>query len=104
MARKNEPTHEPFGRKFFGDLFGGSNHTPREEKVLEYVIHRIENGAHLRDVLEEDYVRRNCSQGEIDEIENDPRLVHAARKSMEHVFSSGDLDPTAVFSVVDPHA
>lgn len=93
MARKTEPGTEPFHRKIFGDLFGGSHHTPREDRVREYVIHRIENGAHLRDVLEEDYVRRNCSQGEIDEIENDPRLVHAARESMERTFSSGDLNP-----------
>ncbi len=91
MARKNESIHEPDHGKIFGDLFGGSNHTPREDKVLEYVIHRIENGAHLGDVLEEDYVRRNCSQGEIDSIESDPRLVHAARESMEHAFSSGEL-------------
>lgn len=93
MARKHEPTHEPLHRKFFGDLFGVSNHTQREDKVLEHVIHRVEHGAHLTDILEEDYVRRNCSRGEIDRIENDPRLVHAARESMEHAFSSGELDP-----------
>ena len=89
MAKKDEL----FSKKFVEDLFGGSNHTLSEDRVREYVIHRVKNGAHLGDVLEEDYVRRNCSQGQIDEIENDPRLVHAAREGMEQTFSSGELDP-----------
>lgn len=89
MAKKDEP----FSKKIVEDLFGGSNHTPQEDKVREYLIHRIKGGAHLGTVLEEDYVRRNCSQATIDKIERDPRLVHAARESMEHTFSSGELDP-----------
>jgi hypothetical protein len=39
-------------------------------------------------------VRRNCSQGEIDEIVMNPELVHHCREHLEHVFASGELDPT----------
>jgi hypothetical protein len=44
----------------------------REEKVLRYINHRIDADADLRDVLQEPYVRRNCSQEEIDEILRNP--------------------------------
>ena len=74
-------------------LFAGSSHNAREERALEYVIHRIENGGHLEDVVQEPYVQRNCSQSEIDDVINNPRLVHAARESMAKTFSSGELDP-----------
>jgi hypothetical protein len=33
-------------------------------------------------------VRRNCSQGEIDEVVMNPELVHHCR---EHMFASGEL-------------
>ena len=33
-------------------------HADRERKVLDYIIHRVGDGAHLRDVLQEEYVRR----------------------------------------------
>ncbi len=89
MAKKDEP----FSKRFVESLFGSSSHALPEDEVREYIIHRISNGAHLRDVLEEDYVRRNCSQAAIDKIEMDPRLVHAARENMERTFNSGELDP-----------
>jgi hypothetical protein len=43
--------------------------------------------------VQEDYVRRNCTQAEIDEIVNAPELVHACRERMEEAFRSGELDP-----------
>jgi hypothetical protein len=51
-----------------------------------------EDGA-FHDVLEEPYVRRNCSQEEIDEIRSHPELVRACREHLEDTFSSGELDP-----------
>jgi len=44
-------------------------------------------------VLEEPYVRRNCSQVEIDEIQSTPELVHACREHLEQTFRSEELDP-----------
>lgn len=74
----------------------GRAHGPRaerEEKVLRYIVHRLDEDAHLRDVLEETYVRRHCTQEMVDEIIRNPELVHACREHLERVFGSGELDP-----------
>lgn len=76
-------------RIFFGDQGG----TARERKVLEYVVHRVGDGANLRDVLGEEYVRRNASPQEVEQILENPKLVEAAREAMGEDFSSGKLDP-----------
>ncbi len=78
-------------QSFWEYLFVGSPHGEREEKVLQYVVHRIKAGAHLRDVVEEEYVRRNASREEVDEVICNPELVHAARASMESTFNSEEL-------------
>ena len=64
-----------------------------EEKVHQYIIHRIDEDAGLQEVLQGPYVRRNCSQAEIDEIASSADLVHAARKHLERTFRSGELAP-----------
>ena len=78
-----------FSRFFFGD----PSRAEREERVLQYVIHRISEDAPFHRVLEEPYVRRNCSQIEIDEISSNPDLVRACREHLEETFRSGELDP-----------
>jgi hypothetical protein len=70
-------------QSLWNHLFFGSEHDEREEKVLTYIVHRVKAGAHLREVEEEEYVRRNTSREEVDELICDPELVHAARKHME---------------------
>jgi hypothetical protein len=81
-------------RSLWGDLFLSSPaQVEHEEKVLHYIIHRIDQGAGLREALREPYVRRNCSQAEIDEIASSAELVHACRKHLEQTFRSGELDP-----------
>ena len=80
-------------RSFWNRLFGGSRSSAREEKILRYIIHRIEKGAKLGEVVQEDYVRRNATSEEVKQICSNPRLVAAARESLGHDFSSGDLDP-----------
>ena len=82
--------HSLFGRFFFG---GNPSRAEREEKILRYIIHRIDEDAHFHEVLEEPYVRRNCSQEEIDEIRSNPELVQACREHLEQTFRSGELDP-----------
>ena len=82
--------HSVFGQFFFG---GNPSRAEREEKVLRYVIHRLNEDADFHEVLQEDYVQRNCSQAEIDEIQGNPELIHAAREHMEHAFRSGEFDP-----------
>ena len=54
------PEQQPFWER----LMFGREHGPRaerEEKVLQYIIHRVDADAELHDVLQESYVRRNCS-------------------------------------------
>lgn len=77
----------------FGNLFSGPGHSRREEKVREYIGHRLSHGAHLEEVLREEYVRRHCSQEEIDAIVRDPRLIREDRESLHRLFESGEMDP-----------
>jgi hypothetical protein len=81
-------------RSFWDRLFSTHQPSQREERVVEYIIHRLGDGAHFADVLQEEYVRRNASSREIEEISSDPRLVEAAREHLNQDFDSGDLDPT----------
>jgi hypothetical protein len=82
--------HSLLGQFFFG---GNLSRAQREEKVLRYIIHRIDEDADLHEVLKEPYVQRNCSQDEIDEIRTNPELVHACREHLEEAFRSGELEP-----------
>src|SRR5829696_6884810 len=53
---------------FWDTLIGGTGEGPeaqRKEKVLRYIVHRLKSEASLREVLQEEYVRRNCTQPEI---------------------------------------
>ncbi len=78
---------------FWSRLFGSQGPSARERRLLEYIVHRLNEGANLHDVAEEEYVRRNASQSQIDEILSNPKVVEAARERMQEDFSSGDLDP-----------
>ena len=93
MPKRNDSVREPVFVKLFGNLFGGSGRVSQEDKVRQYVAHRLGHGAHLAQVIHEEYVRRNCSEEEINEIIRDPRLVHDDRLSLQRLFESGELDP-----------
>jgi len=80
-------------RSFWDRLFGTSTRSGRQDKVLEYVVHRIEDGANLREVLQEEYVRRNATAEEVQSILENPRLIEAAGEQLREDFSSGKLDP-----------
>ncbi|MDQ4106538.1 MAG: hypothetical protein M3157_05115, partial [Actinomycetota bacterium] len=73
-------------RGFWARLFGSRGPSVRERRVLEYIVHRLNEGASLHDVAQEEYVRRNASQGQIDEILSNPKIVEAARERMEQEF------------------
>ena len=68
-------------------------HLDQRRRVLEYIIHRLGDGAHFRDVMQEEYVRRNLSPEEVEDILQNPQLVEGVRKKLEEYFSSGQLDP-----------
>lgn len=71
-----------FWNRVWQRLFGGSRHSPRQEKVFSYIISRLDSGARLEDVVEEEYVRRQASPQEVERILGDPEIVEAARKRM----------------------
>lgn len=76
-----------------GKLMFGDEHSESEEKVLEYVTHRLKDGALLKDVLQEEYVVRNSTQAERDKIRQDPQLGQEAREGLEQYFESDELEP-----------
>lgn len=80
-------------KSFWARIFGSPGESAREQRVLEYIVHRINEGATLEDITEEEYVRRNASRGQIDDILSNPKIVEAAREKMQDAFESGDLDP-----------
>ena len=85
MAEENQ--------SFWRMLFSGWDRTEQKRMVLEYVCHRVGGGAHLGDVMQEGYVRRNASADEIQNILDNPRLIQTAHEKMSNDFSSGNLDP-----------
>ena len=84
MAAKNQSFREL--------LLSGRGDTERERKVLEYICHRVGNGVHFREVMQEAYVRRNTSPEEVRNILDNPRVVEAAHEKMRDDFSSGYLN------------
>ena len=80
-------------RSFLDLLFGAQNHSERQSKVLRHVIHRMGEGARLHDVMGEEYVLRNLTGYEIEQIITNPELIHASREQLEKAFASGELDP-----------
>jgi hypothetical protein len=85
---------QTFWDRFFGGrLSGGNYQEERERRVIEYIIHRIGEGARLGDVVQEEYVRRHASPDEVRDILDSPELIEAAHEKLREDFSSGRLDP-----------
>jgi hypothetical protein len=81
-------------RNFWDRVFGSQHQSAREKRVMDYIVRRLDDGANLREIVEEEYVRRNASSQEVEEILAKPELIGAAREHLEQDFSSGELDPT----------
>ena len=80
-------------RSFWDRLFSIEYHSAREQRVNEYITHRLHDGASLQEILEEEYVRRNASPVEVEEICSKPELVQDVREHMGQYFHSEELDP-----------
>ena len=81
-----------FWQRFFGGR-GGSSLSQRQQKVLEYIIQRMGQDAPLREIVQEEYVRRNSSQAEVERIVASPEFIEAARLQMGESFRSDELRP-----------
>ena len=84
-------------KSLWSRLFGGPRRSAREEKVLGYVLHRLEGGAPLQKVVEDEYVRRMATEDEVRRMLADPRVVEGARGRMRD-----DLNPGSVSSGRSP--
>jgi nucleotide-binding universal stress UspA family protein len=73
-------------RRSFWEMLFGPYPSEREVKVLEYIVHRLGDGANLEDIVREEYVRRHASPEEIEDILANPKLVEGARKKVEEEF------------------
>ncbi len=80
-------------RSSWDQLFANSGESENERRVLEYIIHRMNEDGHLRDVVQEEYVRRNLTESQRQDIVSNPRLLEAVRERMQEAFRSGELDP-----------
>jgi len=81
-----------FWQRFFGRR-GSSSLSQRQERVLQYIIGRINEGAPHQEVLHEEYVRRNCSRSEVEQIIRSPELIGAAREQLGESFRSDEFKP-----------
>jgi hypothetical protein len=80
---------------FWQRLFGRtrtSSLSQRQQNVLHYIIGRIgDENVPLEQVLQDDYVRRNCSRAEIEQIMSSPEFVEAARERLGESFRSEEF-------------
>jgi hypothetical protein len=51
----------------------------------------MNDGAPLPEVLREEYVRRNCSRSELEQIVRSPELIGAAREQLGESFGSDEF-------------
>ena len=81
-------------RSFWQRLFGRtgtSSLSTRQQKVSDYIIGRMEKDVPLQQVLREDYVRRNCSQAEVEQIISTPEFIETARERLGESFRSEEF-------------
>ena len=81
-------------RSFWQRLFGrtgSSSLSPRQQKVSDYIIGRMEKDVPFQQVLREDYVRRNCSQAEVEQIVSSPEFIESAREHLGESFGSEEF-------------
>ncbi len=81
-------------RSFWQRLFGGgrdSSLSQRQETTLHYIVGRMGEDVPLQEVLKEEYVRRNCSQADLERIINSPQFIEAARRHFGESYRSEDL-------------
>jgi hypothetical protein len=79
-----------FWQRLFGRT-GSSSLSPRQQKVSDYMISRMEDDVLLKEVIREDYVRRNCSQTEVEQIISTPEFIETARERLGESFRSEEF-------------
>jgi len=83
-------------------LFGRSHGWTRGDKVLEYVLLRIGEGARLQEVVQEEYVRRMATRHEMVRILTDLRIVGSSREGMRRDLGLERMSPRRTSKVDRP--
>ncbi len=89
-------------KAFWARLFGSSFGWTRRDKVLEYVLRRVGDGARLQEVVQEEYVRRMATRHEMNRILTDPRIVGNAREGMRRDLGLARMPPRWTSRVEQP--
>jgi hypothetical protein len=92
--RKDPRIHMSERPSFWQRLFGrtgSSSLSPRQQKVSDYIISRMEDDVPLQEVIREDYVRRNCSNAEVEKIVSTPEFIETARQRLGESFKSEEF-------------
>ena len=55
------------------------------------MLARMEDDVPLQEVIREDYVRRNCSQAEVEQIVSTPEFIERARERLGESFRSDEF-------------
>ena len=79
-----------FWQRLFGRT-GSSSLSARQQKVSDYMLARMEDDVPLQEVIREDYVRRNCSQAEVEQIVSTPEFIERARERLGESFRSDEF-------------
>ncbi len=61
--------------------------------MLVYISNRLRDGASPKDAVQEDYVRRNLSRAEVEEVISDPELLRAVRERIGSACEQGSSGP-----------
>jgi len=86
MSEENE--------SFLEKSFGGTSSPERDERVRQYIVRRLKEGANIREVVREEYVLRHGTKDEIDAIiREDPELAQLHREQLTQEFESDELKP-----------
>ena len=79
-----------FWQRLFGRT-GSSSLSARQQKVSDYILARMEEEVPLQEVIGEDYVRRNCSEAEVERIVSSPEFIESARERLGESFGSEEF-------------
>lgn len=90
MTQQRESLWDRMWMRMFGD---GSRRSVRMEKVISYVAHRLDDGARLDEAIKDEYVRRQTSSNELQQILDDRRIIEAARRRMHRELGSEEMAP-----------
>ena len=83
-------------RSLWRRIFGGPDYAAaRREKVIAYIVRRLDDGVPLEEVVEEEYVRRMATRAEVERILASPELIESVRERMHREIKSGRTGPTS---------